>query len=130
MFAYRDTEPCKLIDVSSDELGVMLKGGEHLTARRPYPNKNYLVACRKVGQKAMQGILIKTPTPVREFNVVTRWAIAASYIATHRVLYIVLDDDFDAISENMVLWYAMNGGHGAWKSRWPDRYKDIRIASR
>ncbi len=37
MFAYRDTEPCKLIDVASDELGLMLKDGDHLTARRPYP---------------------------------------------------------------------------------------------
>lgn len=120
MFACRHTEHCTLIDWASVELSLTLKGDKDLIARRPYSNKNYLVACRKVGLKAMNGILIETPQPVREFTAVTRWAIAANHIATHRVRYIVLDNEYDALSENMILWYGMSEYLGGWKSRWPE----------
>ncbi|WP_061289930.1 DUF6012 family protein [Azotobacter vinelandii] len=120
MFACPHTEPCTLIDLACDELGLMLKGDRELTARRPYPNPKYLVACRKVGRKAMDGFLVETPQPLREFTVVTRWAVAASHTATHRLRYIVLDEEFDALSENMLLW-----SYGDWKPRWPDHYKHL-----
>lgn len=119
IYACPKTEPCSLIDLTCNELNIDLVGGKELTARRPYPNKKYLVACRKVGQKAMNGILIESKTPVREFTVVTRWSVAASHIATHRVHYIILDEEYDAISENMVLWYATSESLGSYKSRWP-----------
>lgn len=119
-------EICSLIDVTSEELGFVLEGGKDLTARRPYPNKDYLVACRKVGQRAMNGILIELQEPIREFTVVTRWAVAASHIATHRVRYIVLDDDYDTISENMVLWYGTSESSGGFESRWP---KDVEYST-
>lgn len=119
IYACPKTEPCSLIDLTCNELNIALVGGKELTARRPYPNKNYLVACRKSGQKAMNGILIDSKSPVREFNIVTRWAVAASHVATHRVRYIILDEEYDAISENMVLWSATSESLGSYKSRWP-----------
>lgn len=122
MFACRKNEPCSLIDLTCAEFGLFLDGGKELTARRPYPNKDYLVACRKVGQKAMNGILIESQEPIREFTVVVRWAVAASHIATHRVRYIVLDDEYDTLSENMVLWYATHESCGGLESRWPEDY--------
>ena len=122
MYACRTNEPCALIDVTCAELGLVLNGDKDLAARRPYPNKNYLVACRKVGQKAMQGILIEAPQFVRDFTVVTRWAVADKHIATHRVRYLVLDDDYDTVSENMMLWSAIHGD-SRWAARYPDDYK-------
>lgn len=117
MYACRTNEVCSLIDLNCAELGLSLKGDNELTARRPYPNKNYLVACRKAGQKAMNGILLETQSHLREFTVVTRWAVAASHVATHQVRYIVLDEEFDTISESMTLWYGTASGR--FKSRWP-----------
>ncbi|WP_324729662.1 DUF6012 family protein [Pseudomonas chlororaphis] len=106
MFACRTTEPCTLIDLTCDELGLDLKGDKDLIARRPYPNKNYLVACRRVGQKAIDGILIESPRFVRDFTVVTRWAVLGQYVATHRVRYVVQDDEFDAVSDKMLCWHS------------------------
>ena len=45
----------------------------------------------------MDGFLVETPQPLREFTVVTRWAVAASHTATHRLRYIVLDEEFDTL---------------------------------
>jgi hypothetical protein len=65
----------------------------------------------------MNGILIETPGPVQEFTIITRWAVAASDVVTHRVRYVVLDNDYDAITEDMTLWYA---SHDGYESRWPE----------
>jgi len=119
----------ELVDLKINELGVFLRGGKDLTARRPYPNKRYVVACRKTGQKAIDGILFETSTKVPSFTVETRWAIHAEIIAAHRVRYVVLDDDFDAVTDNMGLWYAMSEGLGGWRSRWPEAHKDAVPAS-
>ncbi|EJZ60958.1 Hypothetical protein I1A_000037 (plasmid) [Pseudomonas fluorescens R124] len=124
IFGHRTAEPCSLIDLTCAELGLSLMGGTDLTARRPYLNKNYLVACRKVGQKAIQGVLIDTPKLVRDFTVVTRWNVEGSHIATHRVRYLVLDEEFDAVSDNMMLWHAIHGDE-RWKTRIPDLYLGI-----
>jgi len=119
----------ELIDLRINEIGVFLQGGKDLTTRRPYPNKRYVVACRKSGQKAIDGILFETGGTVPSFTVETRWAIHAEFIATHRVRYVVLDDDYDAVTDNMVLWYAMSEGLGGWRSRWPEAHKDSVPAS-
>jgi hypothetical protein len=119
--AYRyDMPACELVDLTISELGMTLLGGEDLASRRPYPNKNYVVACRKVGQKAIDGILIDTHRPVRTFCAVARWAINANLVLTHRTNYVVLDDDFDAVSDKMVLWDSMPENMGGWGSRWPE----------
>lgn len=48
------SEACELIDITCPELGLKLSSGKEVVARRPFPNKQYLVACRNVGQKAME----------------------------------------------------------------------------
>ncbi|ONC41620.1 hypothetical protein AQ914_18185 [Burkholderia pseudomallei] len=114
----------ELVDLHIDELGVHLQGGKELTTRRPYPNKRYVVVCRKVGQKAIDGLLFETDAKVSQYTVTTRWAIRAEIIATHRVHYVVLDEEYDTVTDNMVLWYRMSEGLGGWPSRWPDAHKD------
>ncbi|MDY7563473.1 DUF6012 family protein [Pseudomonas sp. AB6] len=119
ILADRTNVPCSLVDLTCSELGLNLTGGKELTARRPYPNKNYLVACRKVGQKAVNGFLVETQGPVREFTVVTRWAVAASHIATHSMRYILADAEFDTVTEQMMQWGATHPSQGDYKSRYP-----------
>ena len=53
-----------LIDLEIEPIGLRLTGGVDLATRRPYRNKRYAVACRKRGQEAVNGILIKTKTPI------------------------------------------------------------------
>ncbi|MBY0574242.1 MAG: hypothetical protein K2P84_11215, partial [Undibacterium sp.] len=72
----------ELVDLRVDELGIHVRGGEDLVSRSPYPNKRYVVGCRKVGQKAINGILIETAEHVDIYTVVTRWAINAETIVT------------------------------------------------
>ncbi len=111
--------PCSLVDLTCHEFGLKLVGGKDLIAGRPYPNKNWLVAYRKIGRKAMNGFFIETQGFVREFNVITRWAVAANHIATHKVRYILTDDDFDTATEEMTLWGEFTPSFGGYKSRYP-----------
>lgn len=122
-------DDCALVDLRIDTLGVHLRNGLELVARRPYPNKRYLVACRKVGQKAVNGLFIDTPGGVREFTAVTRWAVGAETIITHRTQYVILDSEFDATTESMVQWYATGPDLGNWTSRWPEMPKDASPAN-
>ena len=110
---------CELIDFNSPELGLKLRNGAELVARHPYPNKRYLVACRKMGRKAMDGILIETIERVYEFTTVTRWAVDADRVVNHQVKYSVLDNELDAITESMGLWYSSGPSLGGFSSRWP-----------
>lgn len=115
---------CELIDLTINELGLVLVGGKDITARKPYPNKRILVGCRKTGQKAIDGIFVETAQHLNSFTVITRWKFDydESRVITHQVNYIVLDDDFETISASMSLWYAASSGLGGWSSRWPECY--------
>lgn len=125
LYASRANEPqCDLIDFHCPALGLKLRNGVELTAGRPYPNKNYLVACRKVGQKAMNGFLIETTERVREFTTLTRWAVGGDRVVNHQVQYFVLDDELDAITECMVLWHGMSPSLGGFARRWPSIAED------
>lgn len=105
-----------LIDVSIPEISLTLKSGTDITLRTPHPNKNYKVACRKKGLKAINGILIETDKPLSNFTVITRWVVNAG-ITTHTVHYHISDKDFDAVSEEKFLW---NGFYGSpFRSRNP-----------
>ncbi|TES62205.1 hypothetical protein E2P84_42375 [Burkholderia cepacia] len=121
-YTCRHSGPVELVDLRIEELGVHLQGGKELTTRQPYPNKRYVVACKKVGRKAMEGLLFETDGKIQRYTVTTRWALRAEFIATHRVHYVVLDEDFDAVTDNMVLWHRMSEGLGGWPSRWPDAH--------
>lgn len=119
-------QACYLSDLTINELGLKLFGEKDLGTRRPYPNKQFHVACRKKGQKAMNGILIDAAKLLRSFTVETRWIVSwgmIDYPATllHRCTYNVLDSDFDAVTGWMPLWYcAMGPTLGEWSSRWPE----------
>lgn len=108
-----------LIDLAIEPLGLLLVGGEELRTGRPYTNKGYAVACRKQGHKAMDGILIETETFVDELRCTARWAVEADFCVTHSVDYKVLDRDFDAASDSMILWHACCEELGGWSNRVP-----------
>jgi hypothetical protein len=103
---YSPFKKVELIDLEISPLDLQLVGGVDIATRRPYPNKRYAVGCRKQGKKAINGLLIETAKPLDEFLVVARWLIQASLEVTHCVHYRVLDHDFDAASESMLLWAA------------------------
>lgn len=103
---FSDFADVELVDLSIDPLRLKLRGGVDLMTRRPLPNKHYAVACRRQGRKAINGIFIDTDKPVTEFLYTARWAIHADFICTHKVHYQLLDAEFDAASDSMVLWYA------------------------
>lgn len=114
----------ELIDLEIAQLGLRLTTANDLVTRRPYPNKRYAVGCRKLGRKAIDGILIETSATVDEFRYVARWAVEAETVVTHRVDYKVLDHDFDTASDSMMLWYACCAELGGWSDRWPAWAKD------
>lgn len=111
---------CSLIDFSCPELALVLREGEDLTVGRPYPNKTYLVGRRRVGRRAVDGILIETPNFVPEFTTITRWAVDGDRILTHEVKHIMLDEDHDAATESMVLWHATDKAGREFPRRWPE----------
>ena len=120
MFACRVNEPqCDLVDFQCPELGLSLRKGVELVARRPYPNKHYLVACRKIGRKAMSGFIVESAERIEEFTTITRWAVGADRVVTHKVIHIVLDTDRDAVSGDMMLWNATCRSLGEWDCRCP-----------
>lgn len=114
-----------LIDLEVDPLGLRLEGGIDLATRRPYPNKYYAVACRKKGHKAINGILIETETMPEELSYTARWAIDAALSVTHHVRYQLVDRDFAAASDDMMLWYACSGSLGNWTDRRPACWKNV-----
>lgn len=67
----------------------------------------------------MHGLLIQAPAHVPELNVTTEWRMPDNSVLTHRVRYVVLDDEYDTISENMLSWYATPSSGGDRESRWP-----------
>ena len=120
---------CGLIDVEVPELGLMLKEGRELVARTPYPNKRYLVASRKQGLKAIVGLFIDATSHIEAFTVITRWSVEGETLLTHRVHYVVLDHDHDAVTDSMVLWHATSKSLGGFTSRWPQVPKEWTAAN-
>jgi hypothetical protein len=114
-----------LIDLEIDPLRIHLAGGVDLATRRPYPNKRYAVACRKQGHKAIDGILIEARTSIDDLRTTARWAIESACFVTHHVHYRILDHDFDAASDDMMLWYAYCAELGGWRNRFPAWAKEI-----
>ncbi|WDJ74935.1 hypothetical protein JH298_21850 (plasmid) [Xanthomonas campestris pv. campestris] len=112
----RDIE-VTLVDLTVHELGIKLVGDRDLVTRRPYPNKHYLVGCKRVGLKAISGILLQTEHYVPSYTATVRWAVGADRVAVHVVRYEVLDADFDCTTDEMTTWYAH--AHNDWPSRWP-----------
>ena len=108
----------ELLEVEIRKFGLHLDE-RSVTARRPYPNKMYWVTCRNKGRKAIDGLFFETKEPVDSFNVRTAWAIQKHYVLTHNVEYRILDHDFDAASDEILLWHGCGKDLGNWSSRLP-----------
>jgi len=114
----------EILDLRLEPFGLNL-GMRDLAARRPYPNKHFVVACRRAGgRKAFDGMLIETRNHVEEFQYVARWVVNRSFLGVHEVHYKVLDRDFDAASDNMTLWSACCESLGGWSNREPSWAED------
>ena len=107
--------PITLVDFTVPEFSLHLTEGCQIVARRPYPNKGYLVVNAISDRAAKNGIYIKTSAKQKVFTTVTRWAIGAEKVVSHRVQYEILDDRYNAASADPVIWY----GWSKWGSRWP-----------
>jgi hypothetical protein len=118
-----------LVDLTIEPLGLQLVGGVDLATGRPYPNKRYTVAYRKRRRKAIDGILIETANPIEEVRYTARWTIEAELLVTHRVLYRVLDHDFDAASDNTGFWHSYSAELGGWTNRFPAGEKGLAPAA-
>lgn len=126
LFAERKEHPdCGLIDFSCPELGITLLGdgyvkGADLTTRRPYPNKRFLVSCRNKGRAAVNGFLVETEKRLAKYTSIARWVIDCNRTATHIIDHIVLDEERDAVTEDLALCYATCPEIGGYDSRLPD----------
>lgn len=106
-----------LIDLEIEPFGLNLRNGIELRTGRPYPNRFHTVASRKVGRRALVGILIETSKPVDEFQYAARWAVEAQLVVRHEVKFKVLDRDFDAVTDEFIAWHAFYGKN--WGHRVP-----------
>ncbi len=111
----------ELIDFSIPYFDLILTPGVEIMIGRPYPNKCYGVISRKVGQKAMIGILIDVDGPVSSFVTIARWLVDG-VITEHVVNMIVNDQDFDCITDDPLFWYS-DGKN--FKSRWLPEHEDL-----
>ncbi|PUA41494.1 quorum threshold expression element, QteE [Pseudomonas protegens] len=115
--------PCTLVDIRIKEFNLLLVGGHDVVARQPFPNKRYHVACRRQGQQAVNGLLVYVDGHVPFFTVVTRWSIGSEVLLRHQVDYVVLDDEFEAVTDYVMLWADLTqlcAGMETWTSRVPD----------
>lgn len=104
-------------EIEFPEYSYVLKSGKDITARRPYRNKRYLVACRKKSQKAIDGIFIKLPKKKKQLLVNVVWIGVTGEKLTHSIRYLFCDDEYDAATEKMVLWTAQTIGNQAYPNR-------------
>lgn len=82
---------------------------QHLSLKRPHPNKAYYVACRKRRNKSFIGLL----THIREkkldkFTVYEKWKTVINndieYNHFHYITFNMLDNNFDTVSQDFSLW--------------------------
>jgi hypothetical protein len=114
----------ELVSLDIPELEIALTRAE-LATRQPYPNKRYWTACKRLGQKAISGVLFETTGHVFTFTSVARWAIDGELLVTHTTNYAVLDDKYDCVTDNMILWYGTSSGRLDWERRWADWAKEL-----
>jgi hypothetical protein len=114
-----------LADLTIPELGIMLRDGHEITTRRPHLNKRFYVACRTLGQRAVNGLLIETPLALPVFTVTSRWAVGKKMLVKHQITYNVLDTDHDMVSEDMSLWPAYSFGGQEYPDRFPEALASI-----
>jgi hypothetical protein len=104
---YCPTKYVTSIRLDIEPLGLNLTDRD-IAARRPYPNKDYSVVCRREGNKAIDGILVEAHADINEFKLTVIWAIEALMLVAHEVNYKLLEHDFQAASDDIMLWYGRN----------------------
>jgi len=91
----------------------------------PFPNKWYHVGCRKNGRrKAFAGLLVESKQFLPVYTVVARWGLNnMKEVLNHRVEHVVMDNEYDCVSDSTLLWQGFEGGAlGNWESKWPVCY--------
>ncbi|WP_242512224.1 DUF6012 family protein [Klebsiella michiganensis] len=88
---------CRLESVTIPELKFEIKG-DALSCGRPFPNKRLNVGMQK-NRKAMIGLLLEYDKKVSHFTTQYKWYIEDIGIVQHNIKTIVLDCDFDLISQ-------------------------------
>ncbi|HAV9700398.1 TPA: hypothetical protein JLG89_004293 [Escherichia coli] len=109
---------CSLKSISIPELDFIIDS-ESLSVGRPWPNKYVWVGMRK-GRKAINGLLLKTDTPLKWFTAEYQWCIENMGVITHRVTTYIEDDEFDMVSQDILL----NGAFDKWSDRVHSAYED------
>lgn len=110
---------CEMVDLTIKQIGVAMAKKDIVT-RQPFSNKRYWVGSRSGSRKALIGVLFEVPGYIDAFTVCVRWAINGEYLISHKIEYIVLDRDFDAVSDRMVLWYSSRNANREYALRWPN----------
>lgn len=110
---------CHLESITIPELDFKIEG-EALSTGRPHPNKNIWVGMKK-GRKAINGLLLKTDKHLNLFTAVYQWNIENLGMIKHRVTTYIEDDEFDMVSQDIML----NGGFDGWKSRVHSAYENL-----
>ncbi|MFS7467316.1 DUF6012 family protein, partial [Klebsiella pneumoniae] len=88
---------CRLESAIIPELKFEIKG-DALRCGRPFPNKRLNVGMQK-NRKAMIGLLLEYDKKVSHFTTQYKWYIEDIGIVQHNIKTIVLDCDFDLISQ-------------------------------
>lgn len=110
---------CHLESITIPELDFKIEG-EALSTGRPHPNKNIWVGMKK-GRKAINGLLLKTDKHLSSFTADYQWNIESLGMIKHHVTTYVEDDEFDMVSQDIML----NGGFDGWKSRVHSDYENL-----
>lgn len=113
----------KLTDISIPEIGLTLKEGVDVVCRKPYPNKCLDVACKKIGRKAMEGILISIPDGLSGWTLITSWSegLKGENLLIHEVNYKLADNDHQMVTDSVVMWSKFSSDKlGYWDNRHPD----------
>lgn len=100
---YKNLAPL-LIRLEIPELGVSLDG-HHLATRKPWPNKCVFDGCRRIGQKAVSGLLFDVPFEVTHYTMLAHWQTPGlPGFVVHEVRHEIIDSDFEFLSDEMVFW--------------------------
>ena len=78
---------------------------ENLIGRYPWPNKQMKVGCRKIGKKAMLGLLFNVPVDIEKVTVVSRW-VSGGFEVEKTVEYIFnnFEDDQSIATDHPLAW--------------------------
>jgi hypothetical protein len=104
-----------------DAFNLDLKSND-LKINRPYPNLNHIVGHSISEKKNTAGLLFETQSIARKFDSESIWLVDGVEIL-HVVKYDIIDEDFDAVSDQMIYWYAFaNDANKHFQSRIPIQY--------